>query len=174
MFKLFKRTDNQPEIDPNTLKGKDRPLYIKKVLMDLGWKDYQAAAMTGQSMQESYTDCRTDVWGDKHTAYGICQWRDNYDKATGKFSPGRLTDLANFAVSTNQPMSSIKTQAEFINWELTKGSQKNVGTALKKTKNIDEALLVAIGFERPRGYTKEHPENGDGFANRSKYAKSLM
>ena len=34
------KSKSEPEIDPNTLKGKDRPLYIKKVLMDLGWKVY--------------------------------------------------------------------------------------------------------------------------------------
>jgi len=39
------------DIDPNTLKGRDRPLYVKKVLESLGWKDYQAAAMVGQFMQ---------------------------------------------------------------------------------------------------------------------------
>jgi peptidoglycan hydrolase-like protein with peptidoglycan-binding domain len=82
-----------PQIDANTLKGRDRPLYAKKVLMDLGWKDYQAAAMVGQFMQESYADLRTNVWGDNKTAFGIAQWRDNYDKKTGAHSPGRLTDL---------------------------------------------------------------------------------
>ena len=161
------------DVDPNTLKGRDRPLYIKKVLESLGWKDFQAAAMTGQCMQESYTDCRTNVWGDKHTAYGICQWRDNYDKVTGVHTPGRLTDLLKFANDRKKSLDDLDTQARFIDWEL-RNTQKNVGNNLKKTKNIDEALLVAIGFEHPRGYTKEHPENGDGFANRSKYAKSLL
>ena len=57
---------------------------------------------------------------------------------------------------------------------LTKGSEKGTGIRLKQTKNIDQALLVAIAFERPRGYTSQNPENGDGFANRSKYARSLL
>ena len=160
--------------DSNTLKGRARPLYVKKVLMDLGWKDFQAAAMVGQFMQESYTDLRCNVWGDKHTAFGIAQWRDYYDKKTGAHSPGRLTDLANFALSLNKSIGDLDTQARFVDWELTKGSEKNLGKLLKNTKNIDEALLIAVGYERPRGYTKEHPENGDGFANRCKYAKSLM
>jgi len=150
-------------IDPNALKGKDRPLYVKQVLIDLGWKDFQAAAMCGQFMQESYTDLRCNVWGDKHTAYGIAQWRGD-----------RLADLERFTKSLDKDMGDLDTQARFVNWELTKGSQKNVGNKLKKTKDIDEALLVAIGYERPRGYTTANPENGDGFANRCKYAKSLM
>lgn len=163
-----------PQIDANTLKGRDRPLYAKKVLMDLGWKDYQAAALVGQFMRESYSDLRTNVWGDNHTALGIAQWRDNYDKATGVHSPGRLTDLGKFALSLNKPIEDLDTQIRFANWELTKGSQKNVGKALSAAKNIDEALEVAIGFERPRGYTPANPRNGDGWSAREAFAKSLL
>ena len=162
------------DVDPNTLKGRDRPLYIKSVLEGFGWKDFQAAAMVGQCMQESYTDCRTNVWGDKHTAFGIAQWRDYYVKTTGTHSPGRLTDLLQFANDAKKPIDDLDTQARFVNWELTKGSMKNVGKKLKAARNIDEALLVAIGYERPRGYTDAAPQNGDGFANRCKYAKSLL
>ena len=160
--------------DANTLRGRDRPLYAKKVLQDLGWKDYQAAAMVGEFMQESYTDLRTNVWGDKRTAYGIAQWRDYHDKKTGVYTPGRLTDLLQFANDLKKPLDDLDTQIRFVNWELTKGSEKALGKKLKATKNIDEALLVAIGYERPRGYTPDAPQNGDGFANRCKYAKSLL
>jgi hypothetical protein len=161
-------------IDPNTLKGRDRPLYVKKVLEDLGWKDYQAAAMVGNFMQESYANLRTDVWGDKKTAYGIAQWRDNYDRKTGKHSPGRLTDLANFALANKMSMHSLETQAKFVNYELTKGSEKVLGKKLKSTKNIDEALLIAIGYERPAGYKPDNPRGGHGWSNREKFAKSLL
>ena len=163
-----------PQIDANLLKGRDRPLYVKTVLMDLGWKDYQAASLVGQFMQESYTDLRTNVWGDNKTALGLAQWRDNYNKATGEHSPGRLTDLAKFAAGLNKSITDLDTQARFVHWELTQGSEKALGKKLKATKNIDEALLVAIGYERPRGYTPDAPQNGDGFANRSKYAKGLL
>ena len=161
-------------IDANVLKGRDRPLYAKKVLQELGWTDYQAAAMVGQFMQESYTDLRTNVWGDQKTAFGIAQWRDYYDKKTGIHTPGRLTDLLQFANDLKKPIDDLDTQVRFVDWELTKGSMKNVGKKLKAAKNIDDALLAAIGYERPRGYTDAAPQNGDGFANRSKYAKSLL
>jgi len=151
------------DIDPNTLKGRDRPLYVKKVLESLGWKDYQAAAMVGQFMQESYTDLRCSVWGDHHTAFGIAQWRGQ-----------RLADLEHFANNLDKPIGDLDTQARFVNWELLMGSEISVGKELKVTTNIDDALKVAIAYERPRGYTKDHPENGDGFANRCKYAKSLL
>ena len=161
-------------IDANVLKGRDRPLYAKKVLQELGWTDYQAAAMVGQFMQESYTDLRTNVWGDQKTAFGIAQWRDYYDKKTGIHTPGRLTDLLQFANDLKKPIDDLDTQVRFVDWELTKGSMKNVGKKLKAANNIDDALLAAIGYERPRGYTDAAPQNGDGFANRSKYAKSLL
>lgn len=163
-----------PEIDSNTLKGRDRPLYGKKVLTELGWKDYQAASLVGQFMQESYADLRTNVWGDNRTAFGIGQWRDNYNKATGEHSPGRLTDLLKFANDRKKPIDDLDTQIRFADWELTKGSEKNLGKLLKATKNIDEALEIAIGYERPRGYSKDNPRNGHGWASREAYAKSLL
>ena len=79
-------TNTVPEpvvVDANTLKGRDRPVYAKNLLTQLGWKDYQAAAVVGQFMQESYADLRTNIWGDQKTAYGIGQWRD-YNGQPGK------------------------------------------------------------------------------------------
>ncbi len=163
-----------PEIDANTLKGRDRPLYALKVLISLGWKDYQAAAMVGQFMQESYSDLRTNVWGDKKTAFGIAQWRDNYNKATGEHSPGRLTDLLQFANDRKRPIDDLDTQLRFVDWELRKGSEKGTGKRLTATKNIDEALEVAIGYERPAGYKIDNPRAGHGWKQREAYAKSLL
>lgn len=155
-------------VDPNTLTGKDRPLYAKKLLSDLGWKDYQAAAMVGQFMQESYADLRTNVWGDQKTAYGIGQWRDYGGQ------PGRLTDLFKFAQSLNKPIHDLEAQIRFADWELTKGSEKAIGKALKASKDLESALEVAIGYERPRGYSKDNPRAGHGWDNRKKFAESLM
>ena len=163
-----------PQVDSNLLKGRDRPLYAKTVLMELGWKDYQAAAMVGQFMQESYSDLRTNVWGDKRTAFGIGQWRDNYDKKTGVHSPGRLTDLLTFANNLKKPIDDLDTQVRFADWELRKGSEKGVGKKLAATKNIDEALEVAIGYERPANYKPDNPRAGHGWAQREAYARSLL
>jgi hypothetical protein len=161
-------------IDANVLKGRDRPLYAKKVLMELGWKDYQAAAMVGQFMQESYSDLRTNVWGDQKTAFGIGQWRDNYDRKTGVHSPGRLTDLLQFANDRKKPIDDLDTQIRFADWELRKGSEKGTGKLLAATKNIDEALEVAIGYERPAGYKRDNPRAGHGWSSREKFAKGLL
>ena len=163
-----------PQIDANTLKGRDRPLYAKKVLMELGWKDYQAAAMVGQFMQESYADLRTNVWGDNKTAFGIAQWRDNYDKKSGAHSPGRLTDLLKFASERKKPIDDLDTQIRFADWELRHGSERGTGKLLAATKNIDEALEVAIGYERPAGWRRDNPRNGHGWAKREKFAKGLL
>jgi len=163
-----------PQIDSNSLKGRDRPLYAKKVLMDLGWKDYQAAAMVGNFMQESYSDLRTNVWGDQKTAFGIAQWRDNYNKVTGEHSPGRLTDLLKFSNDLKKPIDDLDTQIRFADWELRKGSEKGTGKRLSATKNIDEALEVAIGYERPAGYKPDNPRAGHGWKQRESFAKSLL
>mgnify|MGYP003335331174 CR=1 FL=1 len=155
-------------VDANTLKGRDRPVYAKNLLTQLGWKDYQAAAVVGQFMQESYADLRTNIWGDQKTAYGIGQWRDYNGQ------PGRLTDLFKFAQSLGKPIHDLETQIRFADWELTKGSEKAVGKALKAAKDLESALEVAIAYERPRGYTKDNPRAGHGWDNRKKFAESLM
>jgi hypothetical protein len=160
--------------DANKLTGNDRSKYAVRVLIELGWKDYQAAAMVGNFMQESYSDLRTNVWGDKKTAFGIAQWRDNYDKVTGVHTPGRLTDLLSFANDRKKPIDDLDTQVRFADWELKKGSEKGVGKLLAISKNIDEALEAAIGYERPAGYKKENPRAGHGWSRREAFAKSLL
>jgi hypothetical protein len=172
--KIIPPKQPEPVFDSNTLKGKERPLYAKKVLMDLGWKDYQAAAMVGNFMQESYSDLRTNVWGDAKTAFGIAQWRDNYDRKTGAHSPGRLTDLLKFASDLKKPIDDLDTQVRFADWELRKGSERGTGKLLAATKNIDEALEIAIGYERPAGWKRDNPRAGHGWLNREKFAKSLL
>lgn len=164
-------TKTAPEpvvVDANTLKGRERPVFAKNLLTQLGWKDYQSAAMVGQFMQESYADLRTNIWGDQKTAYGIGQWRDYNGQ------PGRLTDLFKFAQSLGKPIHDLETQIRFADWELTKGSEKGVGKALKASKNLEEALEAAIAYERPRGYKKDNPRAGHGWDNRKKFAESLM
>lgn len=148
--------------DPNKLQGRDRPGYAKWKLQYLGWKDFQAAAIVGNLMQESFSSLRTDIWGDAGTAYGIAQWRH-----------GRLEKLKMFAANRNKPLDDLETQVEYVDWEL-RNSEKDTGNRLANTTNIDEALEVAIAYERPRGYTRDNPKNGSGYNSRAAYAKSLM
>ena len=96
-----------PEFDANTLTGRGLGDVYKRQLMDLGWKDYQAAALVGQFMQESYADLRTNVWGDNHSAFGIGQWRDYNNQ------PGRLTDLFRFAQERGKPIHDLDTQVRY-------------------------------------------------------------
>ncbi len=153
-------------MNPNHLHGHARPLYVKKVLEELGWKDYQAAAMVGGFMVESYSNLISDVWGDKDTAYpsfGIGQWRR-----------GRLYNLEKFAKTHYKPISDLDLQARFVDWELRNTEWERAGKALKNSKNMLEALRAAIGYERPGGWTHHHPENGNGWLQRMHHAHSLM
>ena len=47
--------------NPNDLVGKARPLYVKNILVNLGWEDFQAAALVGNYMKESDPDLKTTV-----------------------------------------------------------------------------------------------------------------
>lgn len=169
--------DPDAPFDPNKLKGKDRPLYVKKVLMSLGWTDFQAAAMVGNLMRESYPDLRSNVWGDwmigkkivpagtkgaAPTAFGIGQWRGS-----------RLEHLKNFAESNKKHIEDLDVQARFVDWEL-RNTEKVAGKMLVASTNLVEALRAGISFERPKGWTLKNPENGDGWAARMKFAQSLL
>lgn len=148
--------------DPNKLVGRERPLWVKLYLESRGWRNFQAASIVGNLMQESFSSLRTDIYGDAGTAYGIAQWRNE-----------RLEKLREFAKQHNLPINDLRLQAEYVDWEL-KNTEKSIGDQLAKTKNFEEALRVAIGYERPRGYTQQQPQKGDGWQARADYARSLM
>lgn len=148
--------------DPNQLVGRERPLWVKLYLESRGWRNFQSAAVVGNLMQESFSSLRTDIYGDSGTAYGIAQWRHD-----------RLEKLKEFAEQRRLPLDDLRLQAEYVDWEL-RNTEKSVGDQLAKTTTIEEALRVAIAYERPRGYTKQEPEKGDGWQARTNNAKSLM
>lgn len=163
--KISKPSDinfNRWKGDPNTLTGLDRPRYAKWKLQRLGWKDYQAAAMVGNLMQESFTSLRTDIWGDAGTAFGIAQWRLD-----------RLVKLKIMAERRNTPINDLDLQLDFLNGELL-SSEKFTGELLKKSQGIESAVRAAVGFFRPRGYSRDNPEKSHGYSKRLAYAQSLM
>jgi hypothetical protein len=61
-----------------------------------------------------------------------------------------------------------------VDWELTKGTEKLAGNGLKESKDLHQALLAAIGYERPAGWSRANPMKGDGWEARKKFAESLL
>jgi hypothetical protein len=102
-----------------------------------GWSSAQAAGIIANLKSES--GLRANAVGDSGAAYGLAQWH-----------PDRQANFA-AAFGKNMKGSSITDQLEFVNYELTKGTEKYAGTMLKGAKTAQEAgAIVSKMYERPR------------------------
>ena len=128
---------------------------IMKQLMGYGWSHAQAAGITANIYRESKGNPSSP--GDSGKAYGIAQWHDD---PPGK---GRQSD---FAKKYGKPIqgSSLSEQVDFINHELTKGTEKKAGNELKKATDAGSAgAIISKLYERPRDVKGEMNERS-GFA----------
>lgn len=100
-----------------------------------GWQHDDAAAIISGLDRES--GLRSGAVGDNGQAYGAAQWHpdrqaqfDAWSK-NGGTSDGR--DIRH---------SSMADQADFINWDLTKGKYKSVGDHMRGAKTIEEKMGI--------------------------------
>lgn len=99
-----------------------------------GWSKEQAAAIVGNLIQESRLD--PNAVNPKSGARGIAQWLGS-----------RVDD---FKRQEHTPLegSSLKSQLDFVNWELNH-SEKKAGDKIRATSNTSDATLaVANKYER--------------------------
>lgn len=130
-------------------------------LVNHGYAPHQAAGIVGNLTQES--NVNPDVKpGDNGTAFGIAQWRGP-----------RLQGLQQFAQQNGQDWRSLDAQLGYLDHEL-RTTEKSSGDALRAAPDVRSATRAVIGFERPRGYTPDNPEAGDGWQNRFNVAQSFV
>jgi hypothetical protein len=121
-----------------------------------GWTKEQAAGIVGNLQAESGANLdptsisKNDAGPGKHS-YGLAQWnRDRFEK------------LKKFADKRGTTWEDFDTQLEFIQHELTKGSEKSAGKKLKKADDATEAAkIVDKYYERSTG---EHIGKRIGYA----------
>jgi hypothetical protein len=107
-----------------------------------GWSKAQAIGIAANLEIES--NFKTDAVGDGGKAYGIAQWH-----------PDRQ---AEFKKKYNKDIrqSSFQEQMDFVNHELTQGSERLAGTRIKQAKNASEAAaLVDQFYERSDGKARQ-------------------
>jgi hypothetical protein len=119
-----------------------------------GWTPAQAAGIVSNLKSESQLN--PNAVGDSGKAKGIAQWHPdrqaNFKKLFGK--------------SIEQ--STLQEQAEFVNHELTKGSEKNAGDRLKNAASASDAgSIISKYYERPKD------DDGKKADQRSKLANML-
>lgn len=109
---------------------------VMSTLRGYGWSKEQAAGIMANLMSESKMD--PSAVGDNGKAYGIAQWHPDRQAAFRKWS-GK--DIKN---------STLDEQLGFLNYELTRGSEKKAGDLLRATTNARQAgEVVSRHYERP-------------------------
>jgi cell division septation protein DedD len=117
-----------------------------------------AAMLTGNAAVES--GFNPYVMHDKNTGFGLWghgkdRWRD-MQRFTGEAKPG------------------WKQQADFAIHEMMESPKAALARkALQMAKNPQEIAMAGMHFERPQGYTPQHPESGLGFNKRLGYINNI-
>lgn len=107
-----------------------------KSLIGMGWTREQAAGIVANLSAES--GLNTSAVGDNGNAYGIAQWHKDRQKAFA----------ARFGHDIRR--STFDEQLQFLNFELTEGSEQGAGRALKGARTAaDAGAIVSRYYERP-------------------------
>lgn len=103
-----------------------------------GWTKEQAAGIVGNLMIES--NLKTNAVGDNGKAYGIAQWH-----------PDRQANFARWKGKDIRE-STFEEQLEFVNYELTQGTEQRAGSMIKSARDAAQAAqLVDKYYERSKG-----------------------
>ena len=111
-------------------------------LMGFGWSRDQAIGILANVQRESSGNI--SAVGDRGAAYGLAQWH-----------PDRQADFAKWA-GHDIRSSTREEQLGFINYELTQGSRKRAGDALRASSGAQSAAqVVSRLYEAPANANRE-------------------
>ncbi len=150
--------------------AKTNPEIAMDFFLQRGWMPYQAAAIVGAGQQESFMRIDPLAAGDDPDgkgpkppkSFGGWQWN-------GK----RLEGLRMFAEKNGLDYQDFNTQLAFVEYEMMT-TEKRTKVLLQAASTVEEAVKAFMGYERPTGFSWEHPENGNGYNNRLKNARALL
>lgn len=129
---------NRENAQGKAASGKNSPVINQ--LMGFGWSREQAEGIFRRLTMES--NLNPAAVGDSGLAYGIAQWHPDRQAA--------------FAAWAGHPIqgSSLSEQLKFLNYEMTKGSEKRAGSILRKMQNPQAAYdAFTRYYERPASVT---------------------
>jgi hypothetical protein len=128
-----------------------------RFFLNSGYAAHQACGIVGNLIAES--DMSTTLVDDGGTSYGLAQWHLE-----------RWQTLKAFAKEKGKDQSDFRLQLEFIHHEL-QNFETLARDALKSAKDIREATLAFLHFERPRNYSETNPERSLHFSERFVHAR---
>lgn len=132
-------------------------------------------AMLATMKHESNFD-PTNNTGDKGTAFGVCQWRED-----------RQSNLKKYAAAHGKPATDLLTQVDFAMHEMGipkrgqqlekgfgAGSEAEAGQKLLGATTLSQAIMAMAGFERYKGYKSTEGETADRLATAHDYSATVM
>jgi hypothetical protein len=128
-----------------------------RFFLDSGYAAHTACGIVGNLVAES--EMSPTLLDDGGTSYGLAQWHLE-----------RWDALKAFAKKAGKESSDFRLQLEFIQYEL-QTEETLAREALKSAKNIREATLAFLHFERPRNYSETNPERSLHFSERFFHAR---
>ncbi len=136
-----------------------------------------AAGLAGGFGHETAGTYSAAIPGDNGTSLGYAQWHDT--------SPGvgRKSNLAAYARKYGKSPTDPDVQRQYPLVEMGLAgdpsdpgysTERKAGQALIAAKTPQEATAAALMYERPKGWSPDHPEKAAGYASRLAYANALM
>lgn len=123
-----------------------------KFFTNKGWTPEQAAGIVANLQQESNFDHR--AVGDGGKAFGLAQWH-----------PDRQANFKQWA-GKDIRQASYEDQLNFINYELTQGTEQGAGKRLRGATSAEDAgAIVSRYYERPKAADDEANMRGDRAAS---------
>jgi hypothetical protein len=123
-----------------------------------GWSPEQAAGIVGHGMAESGLDPSRPQNGGN--GLGLFQWDDRREAMTSWVR-------AKYGSENN-----FRGQLEFAQHEL-ETSESFAAKKLREATTVQDATKAFMHFERPRGYSREAPEDGHNFSGRLQNAAKV-
>lgn len=140
-----------------------RPELARDFYVQMGYTPVQAAAIVGGFMQESGPGLDPTIEDPRgEGSIGIGQWRGP-----------RRKRLKKFAADAGKPATDFETQLRFADYEL-KNHETKAYAQLQNAKTVPEAAAAMIGYERPKGWTADAPQQGHGWSARLGNAMALV
>lgn len=131
-----------------------------------------AAGLVGGFGAESGKGLSTTIQGDNGASVGRAQWQGDRRKNLEAYA-------AKHGASPTDP--DIQKQFPLVEMGLWGdksdpgyGTEARAGKALQAAQTPQQATAAALMYERPGGYTQQHPENSNGYGRRLALASALM
>ena len=124
-----------------------------------GLKPHQIAGLMGNFAQES--GFNPMAVGDGGTSFGLAQQHAGRAQALLRHLGGRGN------------LGDVGKQLDFI-WSELQGGENAAFRRLLASTNVREATAAVAGYERPKGWSLDNPENAHGFTNRLAQAEAAL